>query len=113
MLPTLVVAHYVFLISVLSITTDRPIKYCFSLTQYIFFYVQRAQFPAVTICNMNMLRAGELPDIYIKDILEAGNLVRPQGKVRGGGVGVLQGGGGGGGESGWMNPGQCVFFFLI
>lgn len=32
---------------------------------------------------MNMLRAGELPDIYIKDILEAGNIVRPQGKVRG------------------------------
>ncbi|XP_078379993.1 epithelial sodium channel subunit alpha-like [Oculina patagonica] len=30
----------------------------------------RAKFPAVTICNMNMLRAGELPDSYIQDILE-------------------------------------------
>ena len=45
---------------------------------------------------MNMLRAGELPDIYIKDILEAGNIVRPQGKVRGEG-----GGGGGGGWGVW------------
>ena len=59
---------------------------------------------------MNMLRAGELPDIYIKEILEAGNIVRPQGKVRGGGGRSLAGGRGGG-ESEWMNPGHCGFFF--
>lgn len=42
---------------------------------------------------MNMLRAGELPDIYIKDILEAGNIVRPQGKVSRGSRGEGEGGG--------------------
>ena len=30
---------------------------------------QNAKFPAVTICNMNMLRFDKLPDSYFDDII--------------------------------------------
>ena len=45
---------------------------------YCCVYRQNAKFPAVTICNMNMLRFDKLPDSYIDDIIDS---ISPYGKV--------------------------------
>lgn len=48
---------------------SRHILICCDFFTVIFVYLQQVRFPAVTICNINMIRTDKVPESYIQEVL--------------------------------------------